>query len=107
MRSKAAVGCERNIYYCLQQSCEGYVFTHVCLSTGGVSAPRGQSAPGRVCSRGVSTLGGGLLTGGVSALGGLVSQHALRQTHPRKTATAADGTHPTGMHSCSSMRLII
>ena len=30
---------------------------------------------------------------------GCVSQHALRQT-PQQTATAADGTHPTGMHSC-------
>ena len=30
--------------------------------------------------------------------GGCVSQHALRQT-PR-TAIFADGTHPTGMHSC-------
>ena len=29
-----------------------------------------------------------------------ISQHALRQTPPPKqTATAADGTHPTGMHS--------
>ena len=31
-----------------------------------------------------------------------VSQHALKQTPPapQQTATAADGTHPTGMHSC-------
>ena len=29
-----------------------------------------------------------------------VSQHALRQTPPQQTATAAGGTHPTGMHSC-------
>ena len=44
-----------------------------------------------------------------SGLGGLqahtwgegVSQHALRQTPPpQQTATAAGGTHPTGMHSC-------
>ena len=28
-----------------------------------------------------------------------VSKHALRQT-PQLMATAADGTHPTGMHSC-------
>ena len=35
-------------------------------------------------------------------LGGGVSQHALRQTpSPQQTATAADGTHRTGMHSCS------
>ena len=33
-------------------------------------------------------------------LGGGVSQDALRQTPPPPTATAADGTHPTGMHSC-------
>ena len=29
-----------------------------------------------------------------------VSQHALRQTPPQQTATAAGGMHPTGMHSC-------
>ena len=34
-------------------------------------------------------------------LGG-VSQHALRQTPPW-TATAMGGTHPTGIHSCSSL----
>ena len=39
--------------------------------------------------------------GGVCSPGGLVSQYALRQTLPLgETATAADGTHPTGMHSC-------
>ena len=50
---------------------------------------------GGVCSRGVSAP-----RGGVSAptVGGLVSQHALRQTPPGEMATAADGTHPTGMH---------
>ena len=37
-------------------------------------------------------LGGCLLWG--------VSQHALRQIPPEETATAVDGTHPTGMHSC-------
>ena len=31
---------------------------------------------------------------------GGVSQHALRQTPPQQTVTAADGMHPTGMHSC-------
>ena len=38
--------------------------------------------------------------GGCLVQGGLVSQHALRQTPPGETPTAADGTHPTGMHSC-------
>ena len=37
-----------------------------------------------------------------------VSQHALRQTPPPKQmATAADSTHPTGMHSCASHLLFI
>ena len=29
-----------------------------------------------------------------------------RQTPPRQTATAVDGTHPTGMHSCSKEQLL-
>ena len=33
---------------------------------------------------------------------GGVSQHVLRQT-PQQTATAASGTHPTGMHSCKEV----
>ena len=45
-------------YYRPQRSCEGYVFTGVCLSTGGGSAPRGS-----VCSGGC-LVQGGLLPGG-------------------------------------------
>ena len=76
---------------------------YMCLSVHG-----GVSAPGGVCSggRGVP-LPGDLLLGGVCSwgcllLGELVSQHALRQTPrpPVEMATVADGTHPTGMHSC-------
>ena len=38
--------------------------------------------------------------GGIQAQAwGSVSQHALRQTALQQTATAADGMHPTGMHS--------
>ena len=53
------------------------------------------------------TWGGGFpgpyLGGGLQAhTQGSVSQHALRQT-PQLTATAAGGTHPTGMHSCFFM----
>ena len=73
-----------------------------CLVLGGCLVPGGAWSPGGgylvqgVSSRGVSAQGGCLI------LGGLVSQHALRQTPPPgETATAADGTHPTGMHSCS------
>ena len=43
-----------------------------------------------------------LLTGevGCLVLGGLVSGDAWWRTPPPETATAAGGTHPTGMHSC-------
>ena len=50
--------------------------------------------------------GGCLLLVGAPAPGGVCSGgvcSALRQ-HPGETATAADGTHPTGMHSCFKMR---
>ena len=43
---------------------------------------------------------GDLLLGGMSGPGRAVSQHALRQNPLGETATAVDGTHPTGMHSC-------
>ena len=52
---------------------------HSCYHPG--SGPWG----GCVCSRGE---------------GGLVFQHAMRQTPRGQMATAADGTYPTGMHSC-------
>ena len=42
--------------------------------------------------------------GGCLVPGGLVSQHVLRHTPPGETATAADGTHPTGMHSCNYLK---
>ena len=50
---------------------------------------------------------GYVFTGVCDSVQGGVSQHALGQTpphlgrHPPPTATAADGTHPTGMHSIS------
>ena len=75
----------------------------VCLFWGcllGGSAPRGVSALGGVCSGGLSALEG-VCSGGVclesvcsgcvcsrgSAPGGVVSQHALRQTPPLSTGT--------------------
>ena len=83
-----------------QRSCEGYVFTGVCLSTGGV------------CSRGVSGPGGRLLLGGllwgVWSSGDGIPACTEADPPPEETATAADGTHPTGMHSCiESKRLYI
>ena len=99
-------------------------------SWGGVCSwgwSRGVSVPGGVCSEGCLLcggvcsggcllwgvcLGGGLVPGcgawsGYLVLGGLVSHHALRQTPPGETTTAADGTHPTGMHSCLIIDLFI
>ena len=65
---------------------------------GGVSRPTPKREVEGDLARGVSP---GPHPGGVSRLtpGGGLSQHALRQT-PSQTATAAGGTHPTGMHSC-------
>ena len=56
------------------------------LSTGG-------SAPGGLVPR------GDLLPGGVPGLGGLLLR-GVPGEDPPGTATAAGGTHPTGMHSC-------
>ena len=50
--------------------------------------------------RGGCLLPGEVCSGRVPGPGGLVSQHALRQIPLGETTTAADGTHPTGMHSC-------
>ena len=85
-------------------------FTRVCQSTGGCLPP-GDSllqlgvCSGGICSRGcllqgvpargVLLLRGYLLGGGALVLGGSPGKH-----HPTMTATAAGGTHPTGMHSC-------
>ena len=98
-----------------QRSCEGYVFTRVrdSVHRGGVLSQHalqqggllwgGVPVPGGVCSR------GGLLPGGVPALGGLLpggvpAPGGSVEPLPRKqTATVADGTHPTGMHSCLRM----
>ena len=86
------------------------MFTGMCLSTGGgawsggiCSLAGGACCQGGACfQRGVPGLGGGgLLRGGACSLvGGLLG--GLMET-PR-TATAAGGTHPTGMHSCLFIR---
>ena len=64
------------------------------------SMPCNRSPGGVPGLGGVSTLGEGGLLQGVVCSRGLVSQHELRQTSQEETATAVDGTHPTGMHSC-------
>ena len=55
----------------------------------------------------MSVHGGVLAPGGVSAPGGVGPggiRGCLVETPPR-TATAAGGTHPTGMHSCIKVKL--
>ena len=67
-----------------------------CLLPGGL-LPGGCLLPG-VCSRGCLLLGG-VCSRGVSALW-VSSPGGVPGGHPPGTATAAGGTHPTGMHSC-------
>ena len=68
-----------SLYYRPQRSCEGYVFTGVCLSTRGVPGPGGclvwggGSAPGEVPPRG----GGGACSGGMPGPGGAWSGGCL------------------------------
>ena len=107
--------------YRLQRSCEDYVFTGVCLSTGGgvcLSAcwdttpqeqipqsrtPPEQTPPAQTPSR-------------ADTPQDPPSRHPPAADTPppgadtpspfQETATAVDGTHPTGMHSCYDMCLI-
>ena len=111
-----------------QRSCEGYVFTGVCLSTRGVSdsvhagiphpLPQSRHLPGSrpPWSRHPPSRAD---TPQEQEQTPPLEQTPPDQTHPlreqtppgadtppgpdtpRDTATAADGTHPTGMHSCS------
>ena len=86
-------------FYRPQRSCEGYVFTHVCHSvheggawSQGVPGPGGCLVPGGLL-RGRACFGGVPAPGRGSALG------EGEFGDPPETATVADGTHPTGMHS--------
>ena len=70
-----------------------------CLAAGGVlsqhALQEGCLLPGGAWSRGAAL-------GGVPGLGGACSQGVCSWWRPPpRTATAAGGTHPTGMHSCS------
>ena len=103
-----------------QQSCEGYVFTCVCLSTGGEYLGRYPPGPGNSPPPGPGTPPGTRYTpwDQVHPPGPNTPprtkytpwdqvHHPGRATPPRdqvppppETATVADGKHPTGMHSC-------
>ena len=104
-------GADKTDYYRPQRSCEGYVFTRVCDSVhgggGAIPAYIAGGIPavgGGACSRGVPAPGvsapGGCLLWGVPAPGGCLLGEGGVETPPKQAATVADGTHPTGMHSC-------
>ena len=97
-----------------QRSYEGYVYSGVCLSTGGggwwypsmhrrwyPNMPCNRSPGGGSAPRG-GLLPGGLLLGGSAPRGGCLLRVGVCVETPlrKQTATVADGTHPTGMLSC-------
>ena len=93
---------EHDIYYRPQRSCEGYVFTRVCHSVhrGGGWGVLSQHALQVVSQHTLHQVSG--REGGVCSQGGRV------WIPPRKqTATVAEGTHPTGMHSSCKYNYII
>ena len=73
---------------------KGYVFTGVCLSTGGKGG-RGVYIPWAYHPRQISPPPA--ITPGQTHP---TQTPAWADPPPDQTATAADGTHPTGMHSC-------
>ena len=113
-------------FYRPQRSCEGYVFTPVCLSTGGGFAsayagipPRSRHPPGtrhpqsrhppgtkhpqEQAPPGADTpTGAGTPPEQTPPGAGTPLEQAPPGPDPssQQTATVADGTHPTGMHSC-------
>ena len=89
-----------------QRSCEGYVFTRVCHSVHGGGLPQcmlGYPPPRSRAPPGADPPGAD--PPGAEPPG---SKHPPWSRHPQppqgadppETATVADGTHPTGMHSC-------
>ena len=101
-REKESLKCGRMHIYHPQRSCEGYVFTGLCLSTrgGGGWYPSMPCRwyPNMPCSR---SQGWGVLS--LHALQ-VVSQHTLQQVSGGCLVggggSAPDGMHPTGMYSC-------
>ena len=74
---------------------QGYIFTGVCDPVRGGAAIQACIAGGiRAC------LAWGGLLWGVSAPRGVVCSWGVAWWRSPRTATAAGGTHPTGMHSC-------
>ena len=117
------VVCE-NIFTACKRSCGKVMFfTGVCdsvqggsLVPGGVPGPGGCLIPGECLVWGCLLLGGawsrgvpdprvvpgpgGACSQGVAWCGGVSSPRGVPGADPPRTATAAGGMHPTGMHSC-------
>ena len=94
--------CAICYHYRPQRSCEGYVFTGVCLSTvGECLVPGGLLLGGCLLWRGVCSWGGGLVPGRAWSWGVGIPE-CTEADPPGEMAAPADGTHPTGMHSCLS-----
>ena len=67
-----------------------------CLAAGG------SALGGAACSRGVCSRRG-LLLGGLLPVGVPAPRGSVEPPPQKQTATVADGTHPTGIHSCLRM----
>ena len=97
-------------HYRLQRSCEGYVFTPVCYSVhrGGLPEcmlgyhhPLGADTPLDQAPPGAGTpWSRHPPEQAPPAADTPQNRHPPRAGTPRQMATVADGTHPTGMHSC-------
>ena len=79
-------------------------YRRVSVHRGGSGLVLGGGGGSGLWGEGVPALGGCLLQGVSAPGGGVCSGGCLLCTeaapHLGETATAADGTHPTGMHSC-------
>ena len=77
----------------------------VILLMGGCLVPGGVCSQGSACSGGVSARGGVWSWVVPDPGGGAAPGGCLVETPPG-TATAAVGTHPTGMHSCTILKWV-
>ena len=95
--------------------CEGYVFTGVCLSTGGQyvgrytprqvhSLPRAGTPPGRYPPTGIPP-GRYIPLAGTPPAGTSPQMYTPQAVHAGRYGQQAGGTYPTGKHSCLFMIL--
>ena len=73
-----------------------HVWQGLCMTGAGAYVVGGHAWQG-VCMVGVCVAGGCAWQGGMHGKGGMLGREAHMAL---ETATAADGTHRTGMHSC-------